>query len=88
MEAKAWYLSTTVWGIFLTALGLVLGFFNIDFTPEQQAIVKDGIIAIISTVVQLIGVITAIIGRKKAATVLTISGTAAKAHNEALKKAA
>ena len=67
-ETKKWYLSRGIWGGILVVLGLVLQFFGIQLSAEEQNQISGLIIEIIAVVSELVGAILAIVGRVKAKT--------------------
>lgn len=64
--AKPWYLSKTIWGAILMFAALLLSFFGVTVTPEEQASMADLIIQIAEGVVGLVGFVLTIYGRFKA----------------------
>lgn len=59
-ETKPWYLSKGVLGSLGTILISILGFFNIDITPENmQLLIADGAV-LVTGILSLIGRIKAI----------------------------
>jgi hypothetical protein len=55
--------SLTIWGVLIAALGALLGFFGLPtLTPEDQQIIQNAI----SPIMELVGLITAYIGRTRA----------------------
>ena len=67
-ETKKWWESRGIWGGILVVLGLLLQFFGLQLSAEEQNQISGLIIEIIAVVSELVGAILAIVGRFKAKT--------------------
>lgn len=67
MDYKEWYLSKGIWGAIMATVGLILFLgFGIEIKPEEQTLIIDQSIGIVSGVLNLVGIIMGLIGRVSA----------------------
>lgn len=68
MENKPWYLSRTLWGVAVTAIGLVSPKV-IEWLGGPAA--TDTVMVVVESVVELVGIVMTVWGRAKAQGTLT-----------------
>ena len=69
--AKPWWRSNTIWGVIILAVSGLLGRYGVDLAPDDQKALVGAIIAVVSPVGELVGMIQAIWGRARAQAPLT-----------------
>lgn len=67
-NAKKWYLSKTIWGGLSMAVGVALRYAGYEISNEDLNSAVDGILAALSGVLEVVGLIMTIYGRVKATT--------------------
>lgn len=72
MDTKKWWLSKGLWGGIVGLIAMVLMVFKVvDISVEEQATLVDSIVAIVTMISGLVGIILAIYGRLTAKKTLT-----------------
>ncbi len=63
---KKWYLSKTIWGVIVSALGKIVAVaFGVTITGAETAQIADSLVALISLLVSFSGDMLAIYGRTR-----------------------
>jgi uncharacterized membrane protein len=70
VNEKKWWQSKTIWGAAITVAAVVAGFFGVDIPAEEQAVLTDSLVAVVSSIGALVGVGVSVYGRIKADTKL------------------
>jgi hypothetical protein len=66
-DSKQWYLSKTIWGAVVAFLSMVAGaIFGVEVDADTQAVLVDQVVAGVSAVITLIGLVMVVIGRLSA----------------------
>lgn len=73
MEKKPFWKSMTIWGTFVTGIGVVLPLVGIEFGAEQQA----DTLKVIGLALDGVGIVATIVGRLRAKTAVGVTAAPA-----------
>ena len=66
MSDKAWWQSKTIWGAVITVASVLCGFFGLELTTDEQALLTDTLVAAVGAAGGLVGAGVSVYGRIKA----------------------
>ena len=66
MSEKKWWQSKTIWGAAITVTSVLGGFFGLELTADEQALLTDTLVAAVGAVGGLVGAGVSVYGRVKA----------------------